>query len=321
VLGLTAILVFLTTFLAAGLAVLIGWFALHRMRAEALAENVSEHLLDESASPSLLKNDTLSTISPWAKLLERSDFIKVMRRHLAQAGLRWSVGRVTLLMLLSASVALAVAMRFETIPGLIDMLIACAVGVLPYLYILRCRARRFRKFEENFPDAMDSLARALRAGHPFAAGMEIVAEEAEQPVAAEMRQAAADGNFGTSWDHALANLAERVPLLEVNMFVSAVQMQTRTGGKLNEVLGGLAENMREAIALKGEVRALAAHGKLTGAVLTVLPIAIAIIMTFVNPSFMAILFNHPYGKYLIAAAMVCLVLAHFIIRRIVDIKV
>ena len=126
-LGPTAILVFLTTFLAAGLAVLIGWFALQRMGAEALAESLSEHLLDESSAPRLLKDETLSTISPWAKLLERSDFVKVMRRHLAQAGLSWSVGRVTLLMLLSASVALAIAMRFEIIPGLIAMLIACVV--------------------------------------------------------------------------------------------------------------------------------------------------------------------------------------------------
>jgi tight adherence protein B len=318
-LGLTAILVFLTTFLAAGLAVLIGWFALQRMSAEAVAERLSDNLLDES--PRILKDDSLSTISIWARLLQRSDFIKVMRRHLAQAGLNWSVGRVTLVMLLSASVALAIAMRFDVIPGLVAMLIACAVGILPYLYILRRRAKRFVKFEENFPDALDSLARALRAGHPFAAAMEIVAEESEQPVAAEMRKAAADGNFGTSWDQALANLAERIPLLEVNMFISAVQMQTRTGGKLNEVLAGVAENMRESIALKGEVRALAAHGKLTGLVLTILPIIIAIVMTLVNPTFMAVLFYHPYGKYLIVAAASCLVLAHFIIRKIVDIKI
>src|SRR6266478_5003981 len=140
-LGLTAILVFLTTFLAAGLAVLVGWFALQRMSAEAVAERLSDGLLDDS--PRILKDDSLSTISIWAKLLERSDFIKVMRRHLAQAGLNWSVGRVTLVMLLSASVALAVAMRFDVIPGLIAMLVACAVGVLPYLYILRRRAKRF----------------------------------------------------------------------------------------------------------------------------------------------------------------------------------
>ena len=317
--ALTAILVFLTTFLAAGLAVLIGWFALQRMGAEALAEDVSEHLLDES--PRVLKDESLSSISPWAKLLERSDLVKIMRRHLQQADLGWSVGRVTMLMLLAASVALAIAMREDRIPGIVAVLLAVLVGALPYLYIVRRRAKRFRQFEENFPDALDSLARALRAGHTFAAGMDIVAQECEAPVSVELRKAAAEANLGASWEQALANLADRVPLLEVNMFAAAVQMQTRTGGKLNEVLSKLAENMREATSLRGEVRALAAHGKLTGAVLTVLPLVIAGMMMIVNPSYLTVLFYHPYGKYLIAGAIICLVLAHLVIRKIVDIKI
>jgi tight adherence protein B len=317
--ALTAILVFLTTFLAAGLAVLVGWFALERMSAEAMAEDVSEHLLDES--PRVLKDQALSSILPWAKLLERSDLVKIMHRHLEQADLSWSVGRITMLMLLAASVALAFAMREDRIPGLVAVLIALLVGSLPYLYIVRRRANRFRKFEENFPDALDSLARALRAGHPFAASMEIVTQECEAPVSTELRKAAAEANLGASWEQALANLSERMPLLEVSMFAAAVQMQSRTGGKLNEVLAKLAENMREATSLRGEVRALAAHGKMTGAVLTILPMVIAAMMMVVNPSYLTILFYHPYGKYLISGAIACLVLAHFVIRKIVDIKI
>jgi tight adherence protein B len=318
VLAISSILVFVTTFLAAGLAVLIGWFALQRVRTQALAEDFSERLLDET--PQLLKDETLSTISPWAKLLERSDVAKVIQRHLVQSGLRWSVGRITLLMLLTGSVAAAIAMQFDWIPGWGVMLIAAAVATLPYLYILRRRAKRLIQFEENFPDALDSLARSMRAGHPFGAGMEIIAEECEAPVSTEMRQTAIEGNLGTSWDMALANLGERMPLLEVSMFASAIQLQNRTGGKLNEVLAKMAEDMRDATALKGEVRSLAAHGKLTGAVLTMLPLVISGIMMVVNPSYMAVLIYHPYGKYLISAAVVCLVLAHFVIRRIVDIK-
>ncbi|HEV8039613.1 MAG TPA: type II secretion system F family protein [Bryobacteraceae bacterium] len=317
--ALTAILVFLATFLAAALAVLIGWFAIQRMGAEALAEDVSEHLLDES--PRVLKDESLSSISPWANLLQRWDFIKIMRRHLQQADLSWSVGRFTMLMLLAASVALAIAMREDRIPGIVAVVIALLVGSLPYLYILRRRAKRFRRFEENFPDALDSLARALRAGHPFAAGMDIVSQECEAPVSTELRKAAAEANLGSSWEQALANLSDRIPLLEVSMFAAAIQMQTRTGGKLNEVLAKLAENMREATSLRGEVRALAAHGKMTGGVLTVLPLVIAGMMMIVNPSYLTILVYHPYGKYLIAGAIVCLVLAHIVIRKIVDIKI
>jgi hypothetical protein len=114
-LALSSILVFFTTFLAAGLAVLIGWFALSAWAPRRLAEDLSDHLLDES--PPLLKDDSYSTISPWARLLEKSDFVRIMHRHLQQAGLTWSVGRVTLLMLLASSVALGIAMQFEWIPG------------------------------------------------------------------------------------------------------------------------------------------------------------------------------------------------------------
>ena len=317
-LAVSSILVFLTTFLAAGLAVLIAWFALQRVGAQAMAEDVSEHLLDET--PRLLKNETLSTISPWAKLLERSDLVKIIHRHLIQSGLNWSVGRITLFMLLIATVAAAIAMQFDWIPGWGVALIAAGIAVLPYFYILHRRSKRFRLFEESFPDALDSLARAMRAGHPFAAGMEIIADECEPPVSTEMRQTAVEGNLGMSWEVALGNLGERMPLLEVSMFSSAIQLQNRTGGKLNEVLAKMAEDMRDATALKGEVRSLAAHGKMTGAVLTILPLVISGMMMVVNPSYMAVLYYHPYGKYLIAAAIVCLVLAHFVIRRIVDIK-
>lgn len=317
-LAISSILVFITTFLAAGLAVLIGWFAFQRAGAQALAEDVSEHLLDET--PRLLKDETLSSISPWAKLLERSDLVKIIHRHLIQSGLGWSVGRMTLFMLLTGSVATAIAMQFDWIPGYAAMMIGASVAALPYFYILQRRAKRIRQFEENFPDALDSLARAMRAGHPFAAGMEIISDECEPPVSTEMRQTAVEGNLGTSWDVALGNLGERMPLLEVSMFASAIQLQNRTGGKLNEVLAKMAEDMRDATALKGEVRSLAAHGKMTGGVLTALPLVISGIMMVVNPSYMAVLIYHPDGKYLIAGAVVCLVLAHFVIRRIVDIK-
>ena len=244
-----------------------------------------------------------------------------MRRQLAQAGLTWSVGRLTAMMLLAGTVTLAFFTNQEWMPLWAAFLAAAGVASLPYLYVLRRRAKRFRKFEESLPDTLESLARAMRAGHPFAAAMEIVAAEADPPLSAELRQASVEGNLGTSWERSLHNLCERVPLLEMHMLASAVQLQSRTGGKLNEVLANLAETMREAASLKGEVRSLAAHGRLTGAVLTVLPIGIAAIMMMVNPGYLVVLFQHPYGKYLIGAAIGCLALAHFLIQRIVDIKI
>jgi tight adherence protein B len=319
VLGLLSVLVFVTTFVAVALAVLVAWFTLQRLGAEVAAEGAPD-LLSEAGS-AIIKDDALSTISIWAKLLERFDFVEIMRRQLTQAGLNWSVGRLTAMMLLAGTVTLAVLVNEDLAPFWAAALAAGGVASLPYMFVLRRRAKRFRKFEEGLPDALESLARAMRAGHPFAAAMEIVASEAEPPLSAELRQASVEGNLGTSWDRALHNLCERVPLLEMHMLASAVQLQTRTGGKLNEVLANLAETMREAASLKGEVRSLAAHGRLTGLVLTVLPIGIAVIMMVVNPGYLVVLFQHPYGKYLIGAAIGCLVLAHFLIQRIVDIKI
>jgi tight adherence protein B len=151
--------------------------------------------------------------------------------------------------------------------------------------------------------------------------MEMIANETAPPVSGEIRRTSAEANLGRGWPSALENLGHRIPLLEVNLFIAAVQLHARTGGKLSEVMSGLAENMRESNALQGEVRALAAYGKLTGMILTILPIGIAVMMMIVSPGYMQVLFNDPTGKNLIAAAIGCLILAHFVIRRIVDIKV
>jgi tight adherence protein B len=267
----------------------------------------------------LFRNERLSTLNFWDTLLARFDFTEILRTRIAQADLDWSVGRVTLAMLLSGLVAMVILAK------LINIFAALAggvlIGMIPYMIVLHKRNKRFAKFRENFPDVLESLARALRAGYPLSASMDIIAAESLPPVSAEMRKTSAEANLGMGWNRALDNLGRRIPVLEVNLFISAVELHARTGGKLSEVLSGLAENMREAMALQGEIRSLAAHGKLTGVILTILPIGIAIMMMIVSPGYMQILFNHPYGKNLITAAVVCLVLAHFVIRKIVDIKV
>jgi len=244
---------------------------------------------------------------------------EIVKTRLGQAELDWSVGRVTSMMLLMGAVTLAMLARF--IPAWAALLAAVGAAYAPYGYIVHRRDKRFQRFRENFPDVLDSLARALRAGYPLSAAMEMIAAETAPPVSVEMRRTSAEANLGRGWPHALENLAKRVPLLEVNMFIAAVQLHARTGGKLSEVITGLAENMREAIALQGEVRSLSAHGKLTGVILTILPVGIAIMMLMVSPGYMQTLFNHPWGKNLIAAAVICLLLAHFVIRKIVDIQI
>jgi len=319
---------FLLVFLFASILTAVAWMAFLKMRAEeseaadleatADAED-PEQRSERAADSGLLRDERFSTISFWDALLNRFDFVEILKTHCEQAQLDWSVGRITSMMLLIGAVGYAVCAHF--IPGWAATLGAIAAGVSPYFYISWRRKKRFQRFRENFPDVLDSLARALRAGYPLSAAMEMIAVETSPPVSEEMRRTSTEANLGRGWPHALESLGKRVPLLEVNMFISAVQLHARTGGKLSEVLGGMAENMREALALQGEVRSLAAHGKLTGMVLTILPVGIALMMMFVSPTYMQVLFNHPVGKDLITGAVICLVLAHLVIRKIVDIEV
>lgn len=301
---------FAAIFLLAAITVAVAWMGFMKQAGE------TEAAQDDSA---LFRSDRLSSFNFWDNLLARFDFIEILKIRMAQADLDWSVGRVTALMLFCGAAAAFLLVRI--LPAWGALAGAAGVAFLPYGYILRAREKRFRAFREAFPDVLDSMARALRAGYALPAAVDMVAADSPEPVSSELKKASGEANLGMGWDRALDNLARRIPVLEVNVFISAVVLHSRTGGKLGEVLGGVAENMREAISLQGEVRALAAHGKLTGAVLTALPVLIAVMMFLVSPGYMQTLYNHPWGKTLIAAAVGCLVLAQLVIRKIVDIKI
>ena len=303
---------FAAIFLLAAITVAVAWMGFVKKTAEA------EAVPDEGNS-ALVRDDRLSSLNFWDSLLARFDFIEILKVRMAQADLEWSVGRVTALMLLCGTVGGFLLLKVLPIWGAIAGSIG--IGFLPYAYILRAREKRFRSFREKFPDVLDSMARALRAGYALPAAVDMVASDAPEPISTELKKASAEANLGMGWERALENLARRVPVLEVNIFISAVVLHSRTGGKLGEVLSGVAENMREAISLQGEVRALAAHGKLTGVILTALPLVIALMMVIVSPGYMQTLYLHPWGKTLIAGAVACLVLAQLVIRKIVDIKI
>ena len=311
---------FFITFLVIAIALVVVWLALQQ-RAVQHAEASLDGEHDPAVLENLLKGESMSSIAFWHGLLARYDLFEIMKRQIAQADLNWSVGRVTLAMLLCGTIALVVLSSIQWLPFWVATGTSWLAAMCPYMFILRQRNRRFHKFQEAFPDALDSLSRALRAGYPMVGALEMVANEAAPPVSTEIRKTFVEANLGMPWDRALANLGDRMPLTEVNLFVAAVQIHSRTGGRLSDVIGRLTDTMREQNALTGEVRAIAAHGKLTGWILTLVPIAISGMMLVVSPAYIGVLLAHPYGKDMIAAAIGCLVLAHFIMKKMVEIKV
>ena len=324
-------LVLTAVFAGTFLAVVAAVFATRPMVDAPVRKQATEQDLDPDSPPhvewtpdldsNLLRDESLSAIGFWSGLLERIDGIEILKTRIAESGLRWTVGRTTAMMLLAAASCWAFLSTFTFIPRYITFAVGVAAGAAPYMIVMRRRRQRLQKLEEQFPEALESLARSLRAGNPIGAGLEMLARECKAPLAQEMRKTADERALGLSLEQTMDNLATRVPVPEIPLFVAAVQLQSRTGGRLHEVLTRLAETMRESYALKSEIRSIAAHGRMTGAILTALPVIIAAMMLWVNPSHMLVLWSHPMGKDLIFAAICCLVLAHVVIRKLVDIRI
>ena len=237
-----------------------------------------------------------------------------------QAGLRMGVSTVLLMAAAGALIggtALSMLMRasWAFLPG------AIAGFSVPFIVIARMRTRRLRAFEEQFPDALDLLSRAIRAGHAFTTSMGMVADEAADPIGAEFKKTFDEQNFGLPLKDALANMAERVPLIDVRFFVTAVLIQRETGGNLSEILDNLSHVVRERFKILRQVRVYTAHGRLTGYVLMGLPAALAIALSFINPDHMALLFNERMGRLMILAAIVMQTVGYFWIQKVVKIEV
>ena len=310
---------FLGAFLAALLAVSFAWAAL-QVRSRRLSLAGIELDSPEEETANLFKDEDLSTISLWGRVLARFSPVDVLRRHIADADIKWTAGRATAAMLLCATITFAALFRMSWMPSFLLAFLSFLAGSAPYAYILSRRRKRFEKFSEQFPDALDSLSRALKAGFPLAAGIEMLSYEYPQPLSGEMRRTREEWKLGISWDHALDSLSQRLPLSEVRLFAAAVKMQNRMGGRLNDVLARLGETMRENVALESEMRSIAAHSRITGTVLTIMPLGICVMMMFFSPDYVGILFDEPVGRILIAAAIVSNVLAHIVINRMARVK-
>jgi tight adherence protein B len=191
---------------------------------------------------------------------------------------------------------------------------------VPYLVVRFKATKRIRKFEEQFPDTIDLIARALRAGHAFTTGLALVAEEAPQPVSGEFRLLYDQQNFGMPLTEALKSFAERVPLLDARFFVTAVLIQRESGGNLAEILGNLANVIRERFKVKRQVRVTSAHGRITGWILSGLPPSLAAAFMVTSPNHIMTLVRDPLGINMIIGALVLQTIGTLIIRKLVQIE-
>jgi tight adherence protein B len=264
--------------------------------------------------------ERLSAIPSLDAALSRSrDALGPVERLLTQANSKMTVGAFLSLCALLAFVTFGIVMWFTRLP-LLALPIALAVAWVPVLVMNFMRQQRIFKFEEQFPECLDLLARALRAGHAFTTGLQMVAEEMPEPVGPEFRIIYDQQNYGLPLPEALRSFAERVPLLDAKFFVTAVMTQRESGGNLAEVLDNLASVIRDRFKVKRQIRVISAHGRLTGWVLTAVPPVLALVQFVIAPDNLHTLWTDPMGIRFIEAAIFLQITGALIIRQLVKIE-
>jgi len=262
------------------------------------------------------ETDRLAWLEP---ILLRLPHRRDVEHLLEQAGVEWGVGTYILATGGLAMVGWVVAAVLAAGPGW-TLVSAVIGGLVPWLYVRRRRRKRFHAFEEKFPDAIDLLGRSIRAGHAFTTGLQVIAEETPEPMAGEFRQVFEEQKFGLPLRESLMGLAERIDLVDVRMFVTAVLIQRESGGNLAENLDNLSTIIRERFKFGRTLRTHTAQGRMTGYVLAVAPIVAAAGMFLVNPEYERLLFVEPMGRLMLLGAAISQIVGFLIIRRIVDVE-
>ena len=307
------------------LAIVIGAYWAFVLRPEQLAERAVRSRLKTEGSQKLRvtlvkARERMSGIGSLDATLSRTgDALEPLSELLAQSGLKMTLGTLILASIFSALAAMAVVSRY--VPSGLAMLGAGLLAAfLPYLFVKQVAKKRIAVFEEQFPEAIDLIARALRAGHALPTALQMVSEEIANPVGGEFRLLFDQQNFGMSLPDALKAFGSRIPLIDARFFVTAVLTQREMGGNLSEVLDKLSSVIRDRFKVKRQVRAVSAHGRITGAVLMALPPVTATVLFVLSPQHIRLLTDDPLGVQMVVMGVALQIIGIFWIRRILNLE-
>ena len=266
------------------------------------------------------KNDLASSIPLIDRYLRKLELTPRLRRLLYQANLKWTVGGLVLMCLAAFAIhGYLVNMRTGNIA--ISLAVGAALGFLPFGYVLQKRSKRMSKFEEGLPEALDLIVSALRVGHSLNSALGLVTRECPEPVGPEFRLAFDEQNYGLELKTALENMVNRMPVQDLRIVVTAIMIQKESGGNLAEVLEKTSQVIRERFRLKRQVMTHTAQGRLTGVILTLLPVVLGFAIYFINPKMMSLLWTRELGIKLLYTAAGMIIVGGLIIRKIVNMDV
>jgi tight adherence protein B len=322
----TAILVFVgmvfiaVFFLAQGM--IVPAFGEGRQTRKRLKQRLGQidQVSDDGSIGSLLRDKYLRDLSPLQRRLESMPLLESLRRTIEQAGHNYLAYHVVLLSVVLAAAGFVVCWSLFQIPVL-ALAAAAGTGMLPLIKIQRDRASRIAKFEEQLPDAIDVMRRALLAGHPFNSALRLVSQDMQDPIAREFQLTFSDLNYGNDVRRAMLGLLSRVPSVTLMALVTAVLLQRETGGNLAEIFNQIAGVIRGRFKLQRKVKTLSAEGRMSAWVLCLVPFALVIVMTVINPDYLPMLIDHPTGKMVAVGAFFWALAGIIWIRRIIRIQV
>ncbi|MGA1839209.1 MAG: type II secretion system F family protein [bacterium] len=272
----------------------------------------------------ITRKRSLSNI-PWLNkgllsIQARSSLMKRLDLFLQQADVTFPLAVFILLSIIPALIGFILAIKLSK-SYVMAVSISTGIGIAPFLYTSQKRKQRMRKFERQFPDALDMIARALRAGHAFSQGMQIVAEEFDDPLGSEFENTVNQINYGISFQDALKSLSNRIDCPDLKLFAISIIIQRQSGGNLAEILENISYLIRERFKLRNKIRALSAEGKLSAIILISLPFFIALGIFLTTPEYIKILVTDPIGKVMIIICMVMMIIGVLVMKKIIAIKV
>jgi len=268
----------------------------------------------------IMRKSMLSEV-PWLnRMLLSMRWTDKLSRMIEQSGTESTLGVFILLSIVLASGGFVIGLWVAS-NALLSLIIAFFLGVFPFLYVYLKKKRRMEKFQRQLPDALDLIARALKAGHAFTGGLKMVGDELGEPVGTEFEKTLHEINFGSGVPEALKGLTQRVDCPDLRFFIISVIIQRETGGNLAEILAKIAYLIRERFKLQNRVQVLSAEGKLSAIILISIPFVIALALSVLNPVYIKTLFVDPIGKALVAFALLMMVIGIVVMKRMIEIKV
>jgi tight adherence protein B len=313
------------TFVAATVIVLSIWVAAQGPSTQEVVRGrigklqASEKWAGIATDLKLVRDEMFSSIPILHRMLSRAPGTTWAQKFMAQAGMKTKPAKLFLVSCLVGMLTYVIVGHF--LPFYIAVLAGGATFFIPLGVVAEKRRKRLNAFEERFPDALDMMGRAVRAGHAFTSAMELVVEDCDEPVSGEFAITFEEQNYGIPVRDALLHLADRVPSFDVRFLVTALIVQRDSGGNLAEVLDQLSRVIRERFRIRRDVKTKTALGRLTAGILIALPIAMLAMMMFVNPEYESIIFTDPKGPMILGIAAFMQVLGAFFLWRIVSIEV